>query len=109
MNWRPISTVRSWTIVFIAGVGATVIGFGLWAGKAAHAARTPLSGEVLTYASPVEMLFSPDGARLYVLCQQANEVRVLDATSYTVLKNIEVGQAPRGFSLSPKGDRLVCR
>jgi YVTN family beta-propeller protein len=106
MNRRPLSTMRACAIVFIAGIGATLLGFGIWAGKAAHAARTSISGEVLNYASPVEVLFSPDSARLYVLCQQSNEVRVLDASNNTVLKNIAVGQVPRGFSLSPKGDRL---
>jgi YVTN family beta-propeller protein len=58
------------------------------------------------YASPLEVLLSPDGARLYVLCQQSEEVRVLDAATYAVLKTIAVGNVPRGFSLSPDGARL---
>jgi YVTN family beta-propeller protein len=58
------------------------------------------------YASPLEVLLSPDGARLYVLCQQSGEVRVLDAASYAVVRNIAVGRVPRGFSLSPDGARL---
>jgi YVTN family beta-propeller protein len=58
------------------------------------------------YASPLELLISPDGARLYVLCQQSEEVRVLDASTYAVIKNIAVGHVPRGISLSPSGDRL---
>jgi len=58
------------------------------------------------YASPLEVLLSPDGARLYVLCQQSRQVRVLDAASFSVIKNIAVGHVPRGFSLSPSGDRL---
>ena len=58
------------------------------------------------YASPLELLFSPDGARLYVLCQGSDEVRVLDAASYAVIKRIAVGHVPRGFSLSPDGARL---
>ena len=40
--------------------------------------RPPLTGEHLVYASPVEMVFSRDGARLYVLCQGSDEIRVLD-------------------------------
>ena len=106
MNWRLFSTMRSCVIATLVCAVATLLGYGLWSGRTAGAATTPISGEVLTYASPVEVLFSPDGARLYVLCQQANEVRVLDSASYAVLKNIEVGRVPRGFSLSPKGDRL---
>jgi YVTN family beta-propeller protein len=58
------------------------------------------------YASPLEVLLSPDGARLYVLCQQSEEVRVLDAATYAVMKTIAVGHVPRGISLSPDGARL---
>ena len=64
------------------------------------------AGDAVDYASPLELLFSPDGLRLYVLCQQSEEVRVLDATSFAVIKNIAVGRVPRGISLSPSGDRL---
>ncbi|MGB8098095.1 MAG: hypothetical protein WCF17_13135, partial [Terracidiphilus sp.] len=64
-------------------------------------------GEHLVYASPVEMMFSRDGARLYVLCQESGEVRVLDAQhGYAPVKRIAVGRVPRGFSLSPDGARL---
>ena len=58
------------------------------------------------YASPLEVLLSSDGARLYVLCQQSEEVRVLDAATYAVIKTIAVGKVPRGFSLSPDCARL---
>jgi YVTN family beta-propeller protein len=78
----------------------------LWPGKPARAAARDGEDDVLDYASPLEVLLSPDGARLYVLCQQSEEVRVLDATSFAVIKNIAVGRVPRGFSLSPDGQRL---
>src|SRR4051794_3398466 len=65
--------------------------------------RTP---EVLAYASPIEMLFSPDGGRLYVLCQGTDEVRVLDGRTYAATRSIPVGHIPRGFSLSQDGKRL---
>jgi YVTN family beta-propeller protein len=58
------------------------------------------------YASPLEVLLSPDGTRLFVLCQQSGEVRVLNASSFAVEKKIAVGREPRGFSLSPDGARL---
>ncbi len=62
--------------------------------------------DVLDYASPLELLLSPDGTRLYVLCQESGEVRVLDAATYDVIKKIAVGRMPRGISLSPDGHRL---
>ena len=84
-----------------------VLGICLWSGRSARAsAAKGRTGEHLEYASPVEVLFSPDAARLYVLCQQSGQVRVLDAKNYEPIKNIDVGRVPRGFSLSPKGDRL---
>jgi len=76
----------------------------LWTIRSVRAAEQL---KAITYASPLEVLFSPDGARLYVLCQQSNEVRVLDTTNdNAVIKNIAVGRVPRGFSLSSSGDRL---
>jgi YVTN family beta-propeller protein len=58
------------------------------------------------YASPLEVLLSPDGARLYVLCQQSNEVRVVATATGKTIKAISVGEQPRGFSFSPLGDKL---
>jgi YVTN family beta-propeller protein len=58
------------------------------------------------YASPLELLLSPDGMRLYVLCQGSDEVRVLNAATGTVVQTIPVGHLPRGFSLSADGRRL---
>jgi YVTN family beta-propeller protein len=58
------------------------------------------------YDSPLEVVFSPDGARLYVLCQQSDEVRVLNASTYAQIAAIPVGHVPRGMALSADGVRL---
>jgi YVTN family beta-propeller protein len=58
------------------------------------------------YASPLELLTSPDGSLLYVLCEGTGDVRVLDATSGRTLRTTPVGHDPRGFSFSPDGQRL---
>lgn len=58
------------------------------------------------YASPLELLVSPDGARIYVLCQQTEEIRVLDSGNYSVITRIPVGRVPRGMALSRTGDKL---
>jgi YVTN family beta-propeller protein len=71
---------------------------------ATHAAQDENGLEV--YVSPLEIAVSPDGARLYALCQDSREVRVLDAAKYTLIKSIAVGRVPRGMSLSHSGDRL---
>lgn len=58
------------------------------------------------YASPLELLLSPDSARLYVLCQGTGEVRVLDLRTGKPLRTIPVGRQPRGMSFSPNGRQL---
>jgi YVTN family beta-propeller protein len=72
----------------------------------AQAENYSTTDEYVNYASPLELLFSSDGLRLYVLCQQSQEVRVLDATTFAKIKTIPVGGVPRGMALSAKGDRL---
>jgi YVTN family beta-propeller protein len=72
----------------------------------ATVAAQPSTAPEERYASPLELLLSPDGVRLYVLCQGADEVRVLDAASGRMLRTIAVGHVPRGFSLSPDGRRM---
>jgi YVTN family beta-propeller protein len=74
--------------------------------RPAQAEKHSTTEEFVNYASPLELLFSADGARLYVLCQQSQEVRVLDAATFATIKNIPVGGVPRGIALSAKGDRL---
>lgn len=97
-------------------MAAALIAASIWAGGRVHAA-TDSAGKpaakkpeadkpILQFADPVEFLFSRDGSRLYVLCQQSGEVRVLDSTTYAPLKTIVVGHIPRGFSLSADGRRL---
>jgi len=105
VNWHRHDAAG--TVSALAAVCAVVLGVCAWNGRMARASgSTGLTGEQLEYASPVEVLFSLDGTRLYVLCQDSAQVRVLDAKSYAPIKSIDVGRVPRGFSLSPKGDRL---
>jgi len=83
-----------------------VVAIALRPGQIVLAGEERPSVENVQYASPLEVLLSPDGARLYVLCQGSEEIRVLDAASYAAIKSIAVGRVPRGFSLSPDGARL---
>ena len=113
MSWRNRIGMRAGAAagfaLLAAGLSATALTFfsvALWTGSPVHADEHRGSVEDVDYASPLEVLLSPDGARLYVLCQQSQEVRVLDAASYAVIKNIAVGRVPRGISLSPDGARL---
>jgi YVTN family beta-propeller protein len=76
----------------------------VYAGSKPPATQSPADEQ--EYASPLEILLSPDGTRLYVLCQRSEDVRVLDAGSYEVIGTVAVGHVPRGMALSHAGDRL---
>jgi YVTN family beta-propeller protein len=58
------------------------------------------------YLSPIEMAFSPDGRSLFVVCQESDEVRVLDTESNKITSTIPVGHVPRGIAQSADGSRL---
>jgi YVTN family beta-propeller protein len=58
------------------------------------------------YPSPVELALSPDGARLYVLCEGTDEVAVCDARTHEVTNRARVGRVPKGMALSADGRRL---
>ena len=98
---------RLWTSAgaCLAALVATVL-FACLPSPAVDALAAGSTGEILNYASPVELLYSPDGARLYVLANQSNEVRVLNAANDAPMGTVTVGHAPRGFSLSADGSRL---
>ena len=57
------------------------------------------------YLSPIEMAFSADDHTLYVVCQDSDEVRVVDLESGSVVSSIHVGHTPRDIALSPDSRR----
>jgi YVTN family beta-propeller protein len=52
------------------------------------------------------MALSLDGHLLYVVCQDSDEVRVVDAQSSKVVGIVPVGRAPRGIAASSDGRQL---
>ncbi len=58
------------------------------------------------FLSPLEMVSSPDGRLLYVVCQDSDEVRVVDVPSSKVTGSVAVGHMPRGIALSSDGRQL---
>ena len=59
------------------------------------------------YLSPGELVVSPDGQLLYVVCEKNNEVRVVGIKNGAVQSRIAVGRSPRGLSLSHDGTQLL--
>lgn len=58
------------------------------------------------YLSPIEMAVSPDGRLLYVVCQDSDEVRIVEAASGKLVGSVPVGRAPRGIAVARDGRRL---
>lgn len=58
------------------------------------------------FLSPGELALSPDGHRLYVICEKSDELRVVDTRTGSVLKAIPVGHIPRGLSVSANGRQV---
>jgi len=62
--------------------------------------------ETVRYLSPIEMVFSPDGKWLYVVCQASDEVRVVNVQTGAVAGRVSVGHIPRGLSISADGNQI---
>jgi len=58
------------------------------------------------YLSPGEMAFSPDGRRLYIVCEKSDELLVLDVETRAVVKKVAVGHVPRGLAVSSDGGQI---
>jgi len=57
-------------------------------------------------ANPVDIVFSNDGLRAYVVSLGADRVGVLDPSDGSVLGRVDVGRGPRGLAIDSDRDRL---
>jgi YVTN family beta-propeller protein len=102
MSRRPPDNASFHRMVRVAGILAVSL-LAIAARPAPKQSATLLKER---YLSPIEMVFSSDGRSLYVVCQDSDEVRVLDAESGRVVASIPVGHVPRGIAMSQDGARL---
>lgn len=58
------------------------------------------------YKSPIQLAVSGDGRRLYVVCENTDEVLVVDTAGGTVIGSVRVGGRPFGIALSPDERRI---
>jgi YVTN family beta-propeller protein len=65
--------------------------------------RSPLD---LLYKRPVNLACSPDGRRLYVVCENSNSLVVVDAETGKLITEIQVGRRPNDIAVSPDGKTL---
>jgi YVTN family beta-propeller protein len=67
------------------------------------ALATAISAAEPRYLNPIELAVSPDGARLYVVCDGSDELAVVEPQSGKVIKRVAVGRVPKGIALSSDG------
>jgi len=67
---------------------------------------TPAPAAEPGYLNPLELQFSPDGQRLYVVCEGNDSVLAVDVRSGRVLAQVKVGRRPKGVALAPNGKTL---
>ena len=101
----PMRTMSSTSFRRIVNVVA-IFAVALLAIAAKPAARQSAAIPRERYLSPIEMVSSPDGRLLYVVCQDSDEVRVVDVASREVIRSVPVGRMPRGIALSRDGHQL---
>jgi len=89
--------------VFVAVTVMFMVALLAIAARPASPQSTPIKQR---YLSPIEMAISPDGRLLYVVCQDSNEVRIIDTPSGSVAAAVSVGHVPRGIAMSPDGRKL---
>jgi YVTN family beta-propeller protein len=73
---------------------------------AAAAEHSPAQEAAIRYLSPVSLQLSPNGQRLYVVCEDSDALLVVDTRSQRVVGRAEVGQRPKGIAISPDGNTL---
>jgi YVTN family beta-propeller protein len=73
---------------------------------AAAAEHTSVPEAAIRYLSPVALQLSPNGQRLYVVCEDSDAVLAVDTRSQQVVGRAEVGKRPKGIAISPDGSML---
>ncbi len=92
---------RRRAILVLAGFFISAI---LWAVRIPSPKAAPLNAQGAAepeYLTPTEIKLSPDGARLYIVCQGSDSLLALDTRTRQVMARVKVGHKPRGIALSP--------
>ena len=63
--------------------------------------------EIAVGRQPRTLAFSANGGRVYVACQGANELWMLDTMARSVVRKLAVGHEPFGVAVSPADGRVV--
>jgi YVTN family beta-propeller protein len=66
----------------------------------------PSAAVPASYLTPVELSFSPDGSKLYVVCEDDDSVVAVDLRTGRVSSKATVGHRPQDVGVSPDGKTL---
>ena len=73
---------------------------------AARIGRAQVTSSAPNYLTPISAKFSPDGTRLYVVCEDDDSLLAVDVKAGRVVKKVEVGPKPKDLAVSPDGKTL---
>jgi len=75
--------------------------------KIAHPSKLPPVAEEPRYKTPLRMALRPDGREIYVTCEAADSVVVIDPGTREKIAEIPVGGNPTGVTFTPDGKRAL--
>ena len=94
----------SWTLLCAAVLGAGLatgtLGSSRTGTESASAQAQP------RYLTPVELALSPDGLKLYAVCEDDDSLLSVDLRTQQVLAKVQVGHRPQGVAVSPDGNTI---
>jgi len=91
--------------VFVAGVAVMVLTIP-WVGAAQSNSHPSTAAAQENYLSPIEARFSPDGKKLYVVCEDDDSLLAVDVRTQRVAGKVKVGHKPKDVAVSPDGKML---
>jgi YVTN family beta-propeller protein len=108
---RSVKPLACWEEVVLGVAALAMIFAGLLTveGKpilAAAGADARVVQAGVRYLSPVALQISQDGQWLYVVCEDSDELLVVDTHSGRVVRHVQVGKRPKGIAISPDGGTL---
>ena len=71
------------------------------------APKTPATpGSEPAYLTPLDLQLSPDGSKIYVVCEGTDSVLAVDTRTKRVVAQVKVGQKPKGLAVAAGGRTL---
>lgn len=102
--------MKAWRMAALVALAAVALPLSAPAGPPGAGSLRPRHAlpEDDLYRSPIGLAISPDGARLFVACEDSDEVLAVDAATGDVIDEVEVGRWPFALAFSPDAKRLYC-